>query len=32
MTTTEQETELLLLDTVSLGIFGTNLQNGTLPE
>lgn len=31
-TTIEQETELLLLDTVSLSIFGTNFQNGTLPK
>lgn len=31
-TAIEQETELLLLGTVSLSIFGTDLQTGTLPE
>ena len=31
-TTIEQETEMLLLGTVSLSIFGTNLQNDALPE
>jgi len=31
-TTVEQETESLLLDTVSLSIFGINLQKDTLLE